>query len=53
MSPAPRSGPRPRPVDHPEAHRRFSLGEDWTATILGLIVLGLCLLGAVSPELIP
>ena len=37
----------------PDDHGRFSLNEDWTATIIGLVLLGACLLGLVSPGLIP
>lgn len=37
----------------PDDHGKFSLNEDWTATIIGLVLLGACLLGLVSPDLIP
>ncbi|WP_199173926.1 MULTISPECIES: hypothetical protein [unclassified Brachybacterium] len=42
-----------RRPDHPDDHRRFSLGEDWIATIVGLALFGLCMAGAISPALIP
>ncbi|WP_019160086.1 hypothetical protein [Brevibacterium senegalense] len=37
----------------PDDHRKFSLGEDWTATIVGLILFGLCMGGVVTAEMIP
>ncbi|UYG16875.1 hypothetical protein BRM3_00055 [Brachybacterium huguangmaarense] len=43
----------PARPESPDDHRRFSLSEDWAATVLGLVLLVLCLLGLLSPELIP
>ena len=37
----------------PDDHRKFSLGEDWAATIVGLVFFTLCLVGALTPEMIP
>lgn len=37
----------------PDDHRKFSLGEDWAATIVGLVIFTLCLVGALTPEMIP
>ncbi|WP_281258665.1 hypothetical protein [Brevibacterium ihuae] len=37
----------------PDDHGRFSLNEDWTATIIGLVLLAACLLGIIGPEIIP
>lgn len=37
----------------PDDHGKFSLSEDWTATIIGLLLLGACLLGLISADLIP
>ncbi|MBB5830785.1 hypothetical protein [Brachybacterium aquaticum] len=39
--------------DYPDDHKRFSLNEDWIATIVGLLIFGACMLGLISPELIP
>jgi hypothetical protein len=39
--------------EHPDDHKRFSLGEDWIATLVGLLLFAACMLGLVSPELIP
>lgn len=33
----------PTDVDAPNAHGKFSLNEDWAATVVGLVILGLCL----------
>ncbi len=44
------SGERP---DHPDDHRRFSLGEDWIATLVGLLLFTACMVGLIGPELIP
>ncbi|NLT26233.1 MAG: hypothetical protein GXX90_06240 [Microbacteriaceae bacterium] len=33
----------PAATDAPDAHGKFSLSEDWTATLAGLALLGLCL----------
>lgn len=35
------------------AKPRFRLSEDWAATLTGLVLLGLCLLGAIPAGLIP
>ena len=35
------------------ARSGFRLSEDWAATITGLVLLGLCLLGAIPAGLIP
>lgn len=34
----------PSNVEAPDAHGKFSLNEDWAATAVGLVILGLCLL---------
>lgn len=34
----------PTDVEAPNAHGKFSLNEDWAATVVGLVILGLCLL---------
>ena len=39
--------------DNPDDHKRFSLGEDWIATLVGLVMFGACMAGLISPELIP
>lgn len=44
------SGDRP---DHPDDHKRFSLGEDWLATLVGLAIFTACMLGLITPELVP
>jgi hypothetical protein len=31
-------------VQAPDTHGKFSLNEDWAATVIGLVILGLCLL---------
>lgn len=33
----------PTDVEAPNAHGKFSLNEDWAATVVGLVILGLCL----------
>lgn len=37
----------------PDDHKKFSLGEDWTATLVGLAIFALCMVGALTPEMIP
>lgn len=39
--------------EYPDDHKRFSLNEDWAATIVGLVLFLACLLGLLTPELIP
>lgn len=39
--------------DDPDDHKRFSLGEDWIATLVGLVLFGACMAGLISSELIP
>lgn len=39
--------------ESPDDHKRFSLSEDWAATVVGIILLALCLAGLISPEMIP
>lgn len=39
--------------EYPDDHKRFSLSEDWIATILGLLLVAACMIGLISPELIP
>lgn len=34
----------PTEVQAPDTHGKFSLNEDWAATFVGLVILGLCLL---------
>ena len=48
--PQPTAQPAP---SSPDDHRKFSLGEDWAATIVGLAIFALCLVGVLTPELIP
>lgn len=43
----------PERQESPDDHRRFSLSEDWTATIIGLVIFTACMVGLISPELIP
>lgn len=43
----------PAGSESPDDHRRFSLSEDWAATVVGLLLLALCLLGVLPAELIP
>ena len=38
------------PADAPDAHGKFSLNEDWAATLFGLGLLALCLL-QVTPDI--
>lgn len=38
---------RADPPENPDDHGKFSLSEDWTATIAGLVILVLALLGFV------
>jgi hypothetical protein len=35
------------------AETRFSINEDWAATILGLVLLGLVLVGAIPTGVVP
>lgn len=37
----------------PDDHRRFSLNEDWAATAVGLVIFVLCLVGVITPDLVP
>jgi len=39
--------------DRPDDHKRFSLGEDWIATLVGLVLFAACMAGLIAPELIP
>lgn len=39
--------------EFPDDHKRFSLDEDWAATIVGLVIFGLCMIGLISPAVIP
>lgn len=39
--------------EYPDDHKRFSLNEDWAATIVGLVLFLACLLGLLTPEPIP
>lgn len=50
---SPQPPPTPESPESPEDHRRFSLGEDWCATIAGLAIVLLCLLGAVPEGMLP
>ncbi|MGP9538804.1 hypothetical protein ACT3SP_12380 [Brachybacterium sp. AOP43-C2-M15] len=43
----------PEHAEHPDDHKRFSLTEDWIATIAGLLIFAACMLGLIGPELIP
>lgn len=42
-----------RRPESPDDHKRFSLNEDWAATLMGLLLLAACMVGLISPELIP
>lgn len=42
-----------RRPESPDDHERFSLNEDWAATLVGLLLLAACMVGLISPELIP
>lgn len=51
-------GPHPTPAappaqSSPDDHRKFSLGEDWAATIIGLILFAFCLGGIITPDMVP
>lgn len=39
--------------DHPDDHERFSLNEDWLATLVGLAIFTACMIGLITPELVP
>lgn len=39
--------------EHPDDHQRFSLNEDWIATLLGLLIFGACMAGLIAPGLLP
>lgn len=39
--------------ESPDDHRRFSLSEDWAATVIGLVLFALCVSGLIAPGLIP
>lgn len=43
----------PSDASSPDDHKKFSLGEDWTATIIGLAIFALCVVGALTPKMIP
>lgn len=42
-----------RRQESPDDHKRFSLNEDWAATLVGLLLFAACMAGLLSPELIP
>lgn len=49
-------GPQTTPppaTSSPDDHKKFSLGEDWAATLVGLTIFALCVVGALTPEMIP
>lgn len=46
-------GPPDAAPDAPSATRRFTLNEDWFATILGLVLLVAALVGAIPAGLVP
>lgn len=35
-----------------DARGKFSINEDWLATVVGLILLTLCLTGVITPEMV-
>ncbi|HEX7352768.1 hypothetical protein [Brachybacterium sp.] len=39
--------------ESPDDHQRFSLNEDWAATLVGLVIFAACMLGLLSPDLLP
>lgn len=39
--------------DSPNRDGKFSVNEDWLATVIGLVLLGLVLLGAIPAGVIP
>lgn len=47
----------PAPVtsdeDAPDQHGKFSINEDWLATVIGLVLLALVLLGVIPDGVIP
>ena len=46
--------PRPQPaLPSPQSARRLPIGEDWLATIVGLALVALVLLGVVTKAMIP
>lgn len=51
MSDQPAPPPPPAPAEH--RSRRARVGEDWWATIAGLTLLALILLGAIPTGLVP
>lgn len=45
--------PASREEELPTDHGKFSLSEDWLATVVGLLLLALVLLGAIPVGVIP
>jgi ABC-type nickel/cobalt efflux system permease component RcnA len=37
----------------PDDHRKFSLSEDWLATVAGLLLFAACMAGLLTPEMLP
>jgi hypothetical protein len=41
------------PIDDPRSRSRLTIGEDWLATIVGLALVGLVLLGVLTRSMVP
>jgi len=44
---------QPDPVDDSPSPRRLPIGEDWLATIVGLVLVSLVLLGILTKAMVP
>jgi len=44
---------QPEPVDDAPSRRRLPIGEDWLATIVGLALVTLVLLGILTKSMVP
>lgn len=43
----------PPPSDAPDGHGKFSLNEDWAATVVGLLLVAAALLGLLPEGIVP